>query len=405
MLRSPYLIAALIALCAVAWLYSGRLSGDAVRTPQPSLAELREQNRSQLEDREPTRVRARLSHAQLRVAQVSVRGRTHSNRSVLARAEVSGRVQALPLDKGDRVAAGDIICRLDPQDRAARVIQAREAVRQAQLDYEGALRLQRSGLHSQTAIAANRARLAAARADLVSRELDLANSDVRAPFGGIIEERPVEVGDFLQPGATCARIIEQDPMLLIGQVAERDVFAMRVGTPASARLIDGTEVRGTLKFIAQEAAPGTRTYAIEVAVPNPGLSLRSGVTAEIKVPVGTHLAHRIPPSLLTLDDQGRMGVRLVDDDDRVQFVHVDIISDDARGLWIAGLPDVARIITVGQELVVPGELVDVVLEVDPQMPVATPKPGSTDGPPTPALVPRRSNSPDNGAIDLAGAAT
>ncbi len=371
MLRSTYTVAALIALAAVFWLYSGVL-GDRQHAPAPSLAELREQNRSALEDRTPTRVRVRLSQAQPHANEIKVRGRTESNRIVSARAEVDGRITELPLDKGDVVAAGDIICRLDPQDRRARLSEAREALNEARINFEGAQRLARRGLQSETAIAAARARLASAQALLESRRLELANTAIRAPFDGIIESRPVELGDYLQPGQLCATVIDQDPILVVGQVSERDVGHLRPGMPARARLMDGRWIEGKVAFLGQQASATTRTYRLEIEAPNADLGIRSGMTAELRVPVATHLAHRVSPSLLGLDDAGRIGLRIVDDDARVEFVYVDVVSDDEHGMWVSGLPRTARIITVGQELVVPGERVDVVYEDQPSLPLAAP---------------------------------
>src|SRR5262249_33004901 len=116
----------------------------------------------------------------------------------------------------------------------------------------------------------------------------------------------------------------------------------------------------------------TRTYPVEIQVPNPAYALRSGVTTQISIPIETVLAHRISPALLALDDEGRVGVRTLDHENRVVFNLVKIINDEGGSVWITGLPEVATLITVGQELVVPHQQVDVVVEPPPEMPAAAP---------------------------------
>lgn len=377
-MRVNYIIAAAIGVAVGAWLLSGEI-GSKDAPPAPSLAQLRDQMSAIQVDRAPTRVRARVMRASMETADVKLRGRTESNRMVQVRAETSGRIVALPVLKGAVVEDGDLLCRIAVEDRQARLTEAGDAVAQAQLEYQGALKLKRQGYQSETAIASAKAKLAAAEAQLKRRQLDLANTEIHAPFGGIVEEQPVEIGDYLQTGAQCATVIDLDPMLLIGQVSERDVGKLKLNGPASATLLTGETVQGHISYIAQAAQPTTRTYRVEIEVPNSDYALRSGVTADIDIPVATFNAHHISPALLALDDEGNIGVRIVDANNIVRFVHVKIVKDNPSGVWIVGLPDVATIITVGQEMVVAGEEVEVVYEGN-EMPAAAPPPESGSSP-------------------------
>lgn len=371
-MKRNYIAAAAVAVAFALWLLSGQLGQQAETGPAPALSESRQAMMTLQEDT-PTRVRARVVRAQLQTADVVVRGRTEADRAVELRAQTSGRVVDLPRDQGDRVAAGDVICRIEDEERAARLQQAEERVRQNEIEFEGFSKLSERGFQSETAIATARANLATARADLEFRRIDLARTEIRAPFDGIVETRPAEIGDLLQVGSVCASVIDPDPMLLVGEVAERDVARVEPGIQATGRLITGDIVTGEVAFVAQTANPSTRTYRVEVRVPNPDLRLRGGITTEIRVPVETIRGHRIPAALLALDDRGDMGVRIVDEDDVVQFVYVDIIKDTPEGLWVAGLPELATIITVGQELVAPGETVEVSYEATAEMPAAAPE--------------------------------
>ena len=341
--------------------FSGQLGRTEDAGIAPSLAASREAMLAEAQDA-PVRVRARVLAAEIQTEDVIVRGRTEADRRVTVRAETTGRVVELAVDKGDRVAAGDLLCRIAVDTRGARLEEARQAVNQARIEFDGAQRLRERGLQSETAIAGAEARLATARANLAQSELDLQRTEVRAPFAGVVEARPVEIGDLLQAGSTCMTVVDPDPMMLVGQIAERDVSRVRPGARGFGALLTGQRVAGEVAFVASAGDPITRTFRVEVAVPNDDGELRDGITAEIRLPVEEFLAHRVPSSILALDDVGDIGVRILDANDRVRFVNVSVLKDAADGVWVRGLPDPAKVITVGQELVTPGQQVEVQLE-------------------------------------------
>ena len=369
-MRKTYIIAAVIAVAIGLWLFSGQLGkGEDVR--HATLAEQNTQSDAAAEDRVPTRVRARVSQAETYTASVLVRGRTENKRSVDVQAETQGRVESRPVEKGGRVEAGALLCRLAVEDRNAVLTEAREGFNQARIDYDGALRLKAKGFQADTDIARAKARLASAQASVERAKLAIARTYIRAPFDGIIEETQAEIGDYLQPGATCATVIDLDPMMLVGRVSERDVGRFSVGDDATAVLGDGTTLGGKVSFIGRQSDSSTRTYLMEISVPNADYSIRSGLTAQVKLPVGEVRAHLISPALLALDTAGNIGLRTLSEDDHVIWNNITIIDDAGAGAWITGLPDVARIITVGQELVVPGEQVEAVFEQVPTMPASS----------------------------------
>ena len=365
-MRGTYITALVITVVVGVWLLSGLLTATDAVEVHPSLAEANLLVAESADKGVPTAVRARVIHAQSHPERLTVRGRTENKRTVEVRAETRGRVTARPVERGHRVDAGDLLCRIAEEDRKARIRQGREAVNQARLEYAGSLKLKDRGFQSATAIAQARARLATAYAQHEAAELDLERTYIRAPFAGVIEDVLVEVGDYAQSGTACARIVDLDPMLLVGQLTERDVHRVAVGAPTTGALATGATVDGAISFVGQQADPETRTYRVEVTVPNPDYALRSGVTTEIDIRVGELLAHKITPAVLALDDEGNLGVRIVDPDERVRFRHIEVVADEADGIWVTGLPRQTTLITVGQELVVAGERVDVQLQAPPQ---------------------------------------
>ncbi len=356
-MRSTYLWAAGIAVLLLAWLASGQLNQEPV-VFDPSIAERNEQDLNQLNDQTPTRVRVVQSQAQLKTRYASVRGKTQNKRTVQVRTEIQGRVVNRAVERGQSVAANQLLCGLSVDDRQAALVESQQRVNQARIDYEGAKQLRAKGYNSESAIAAAKANLATARAELKRRDLALRKTEIRAPFAGFVEDVHLEIGDYAQPGTACATLVDLNPMLLVGRVSERVVLNIEPGIEAIGELADRSVVRGPITFVGQQDDPATRTYAIEVELNNESGKLRSGMTTQIRIPVEEAFAHKISPALFSLDNEGGYGVRVVNNNDRVEFYSVTIVAEDEDGVWVSGLPNTSNIITVGQELVISGERVD-----------------------------------------------
>ena len=182
---------------------------------------------------------------------------------------------------------------------------------------------------------------------------------VKAPFDGYLETFSVKEGDYLNTGAVCATIIDPDPMRLIGEVSEKEINFVKVGAKAGAELISGRKVEGVVSFVSTSANKGTRTFRVEIDVKNSDRSIRDGVSAQIEIEGDTILAHKISPSILMLGEAGELGIRTVNEDNQVEFKKIEILEDSMDGIWISGLPRNIRIITIGQEYVFQGQIVNV----------------------------------------------
>ena len=231
-------------------------------------------------------------------------GFTEADKFVQVRAELSGRLIARPAQQGDYVEEGDLICQL--------YIAGREAY-----------------------------------------------PKIVAPFSGYLETLRVEEGDFLNTGSVCAALIDPDPMLVVADIAEKDIAQVQLGSKASAKLISGRYISGEVTFIASSADKNTRTFRVEISVDNKDRTIRDGVSAEIYIKGKEEPAHKISPAILSLNDQGKLGVRTVTSDNRVEFKEINILEDTNSGMWVSGLGEDARIITLGQEYVFQGQTVNV----------------------------------------------
>jgi multidrug efflux system membrane fusion protein len=294
--------------------------------------------------------------AQHRDASVTVRGRTEALHSVDVKAQVDGVVQALHFKEGDFVKAGQVLCELQVNDRAAKLAQARAQVAETEQKYNADVALEKDGYLARTLLAESATALDTARASARAAELDLANTQIRAPFDGRIDNRYVNAGDLLHNGDKCALLIAPEPFLAIGMVSEHDVGSIKPGDLASATLVTGETVQGHVRFVANSADSATRTFRIEVELPNPTGNLRDGVSADIRIPVRNVQATKISSGILVLSDGGVIGVRVVENG-VVRFKPVQIVSDSPDGMWVTGLPNLAEVITVGQEFVSEGSRV------------------------------------------------
>jgi multidrug efflux system membrane fusion protein len=293
---------------------------------------------------------------------VRVRGRTQAFRHVEVRAEQSGRIVSEPVMRGARVSEGDLLCEIAVDDRASNLLEAQSRQEQAEFEYSASLDLQDRGLQSDVIVAQLKAALQSSKAGVARAELALQRTKIVAPFDGVVETRIVELGDLLNAGTVCASVLDDSPMLLVGLVPEQDIGSLSVGARVASELLTGQRIAGTVNYLARAADNVSRSYRIEVEVDSSFENIRQGITAEILVDSADIQAHLIPSSSLTLDDSGLIGVKTIGATNMVEFNNVEIVGDNTSamnpGVWVTGLSGTVNLITLGQEIVFPGQQVE-----------------------------------------------
>lgn len=353
--RRPYILAVLIAVALAAWLLSGDLGRPGAEGRESAA-------RDGTEEARELAVRVREMTASSVTREVRVHGDTAPSRTTVLAAEISGRIVATPVKRGARVEKGEVIARIEVGERRERLEQAEALVEQRELEHKGAQSLAASGYNAKVERAQAATALKQARAELREARLALERTEIRAPYAAVLRERDVEVGDFVQAGTEVARLIDVNPFVVSGDVAETEVGELSVGQPGVARLVTGRELEGHIRYIDPVAEQSTRTYTVELEVPNPERRLVAGMSAEMRIALDTVPAHKVSPAVLSLDDDGALGVKVVDAGGRVQFRPVEIIRAETDGVWLGGLGERIRLITVGQGFARPGERVRIVLE-------------------------------------------
>lgn len=292
------------------------------------------------------------SRAESLSSSLRMTGATEANRRVEVRAETSGVVAIAPR-KGARVRQGDLLCRQQIGARAARREAALARLNQALVEARAQQTLTDKGLAAANRTGAVRVEAEVLRAEIMQIDIEIGQLEIRAPFDGVIEGESAEIGALLQPGGICATVVDPDPLKVAGFVPEFQIGKLRLGETATATLVTGETVRGIITYIAQTADTATRTFEIEIDVPNPDYRLRDAVTARIEIALDSRAAHRLPQSALTLNGAGDIGV-MVDAGGKASFRAVEILRDDDSGVWVTGLGDAADVIVVGQEYVSEG---------------------------------------------------
>lgn len=357
--RSTWIAAALVVLL-VGWMGSGYLlPSEDMSIPQAAETRV-----------EPVAVAIEQSTVEPVTLFFQAEGQAQPDRDTSFRAETSGDVAEVLVMEGEDVDNGAVIARLSATRAEADLSRAQEELARAQREFDNASELLERGVATADRVSQARATLAAAEASITTAQEAIESLEIRAPFAGRIESLTLDAGEFVQAGAEVGRIVDNRPLMVAIQVPQQALGRIESGQTATVTFITGEEREGRVSFVSTAANSETRTFLTKITVPNEDGSIPAGISAEIRVPTGEAYAHFVQPSTISLSPEGRLGVKTVGDDDRVVFNPIKVVRAEIDGLWVTGMPETSRIITVGQGFVSEGEAV-------------APSPAS-EGPQTPA---------------------
>ena len=315
---------------------------------------------------------------------------TEVERRADVRARTGSTVQEWLVERGDDVVAGQTLLRLDPDDRPARRAQAlatiaqgeagifqseanlaaanaqlsqaetnlkdaqdnladtqtlvdggargANALRDAQVRVEQAqqnLSVAQSGLsQAEAGMAQAEATLLSAQANLEQIDLDIDRLTITAPFAGRIEDRLVELGSSINPGEAVARLAEMDTIKVTAQVTDDLRQILQMGQEIDVTIgADETRHQGTLTFIGATSGDQTRTFEVQITLPNPidpsgQYTFADNQFARAFFEEPEQQVYRIPLSTLTSasikdDGTGSTGLRVVDETSRVAFLPLE----------------------------------------------------------------------------------
>lgn len=336
-------LALLITVGAILWLLTGVFSGSEKPQDETAATPLPNVTLSEIAPQPYTRV-------------VTLVGRSEADVTVHLAAQTAGSVAAIPVQKGDYVTAGTALLKINLNTRMEDLKAAKANLAAERVQVESARKLHTEGFASDTTLAQREAAVANAEQALARIERDIAYTTVQAPLAGIIETKHVEVGDYVQIGTALFELVGQEKFLITGFAAQQDRNLIQVGQSATAKLVNGQEVTGTIRFVATQAEATTRTYRVEMQVDGSQYTIPTGMTATLMIPTQQQLAYSLPHSVLVLADDGTLGVMQAING-KAKFQQVTLLQDTADGVWVEGLPENGvTLITRGQAAVQDGTL-------------------------------------------------
>ncbi|HLT13069.1 MAG TPA: efflux RND transporter periplasmic adaptor subunit [Marinobacter sp.] len=340
-------LSVLVIVVLVIWMATGdiKMASDEA-PPEP-----------EQEQRELTRVDVEVLEAVAYQPELKLQGQVEPWQLVMVSARAAGTVESLQVGLGDQVTAGQKLLTLSTDGRDAVAARWQSRIRKLEADLSAARQLKARNLAAETELLSLQSELAAARAEMKAAELVLQHLEPNAPFDGVVNRREVDPGTLVQVGTPLFELVQIDRLKATGRVPQQTVKDVEPGQGVEVNLLDGTRLGGVVSFVASAADPATRSFAVEVVVENPELKRAAGGTANLNIRLPEQKATFISPAYLSLNDDGRPGVKYVDSDNKVVFQTVKLLGISTSGAWVSGLPDEIRLITRGAGFVAPGETV------------------------------------------------
>ena len=413
-MKKSIFIASFILLLVVGWIGSGQLSNNVIAQDDntqevPETETSYSKNAENNKDEEFTfSVETKVFTSKLIDQSIELQGQTIHNKKIDVKSETSGNIDSIEFSRGDKVSQNAEMITISLEDRNEKLLSAKkdlerlskelilneknrdnllrqnvERIELYEIEYASAKQLIDKGLSSKSKLSLASFNLANAKADkedikikfestlanleaqisnvksvLKNIKLDIDKTSIKAPFDGIISEKMVEETEFISLGTPLFTIIDLDPIKIEGYLSEFDINKVSVGTKAMIEDSNGIKKNGIISFISPSAETSTRTFEITIEADNKDLSYKSGITTKIIIKGSELKAHKIPPSILTLLDDGTVGVKAVDSDNNVTFYPTKTIKDTIDGMWVSGLPEKVNLIVSGQEYISIGEKIN-----------------------------------------------
>lgn len=343
-------ISAVLAACAVAAILGGCGAGEAPAADNGNVAEER-----------LTQVQVEAVEPRPAVETIEIAADVAGARRATLAAEVDGTVEAIEVDLGDRVSAGEVLIRIDTRSVATEVEEAEANYAQAEEDAARAEALFEKRSITRDRLTTTRTALEVSRARLESVRIRLAKSTIRAPWAGEIAERMIEVGDFVDVGQGVLELVQTDRLKIRAEVAAEDARHIQAGESATLRLqaLPGETFEAKIVRIGASLSSTSRTLPIEVELENPGGRLKPGMFGRLTLPRRELEAALLVPLASLVDYEDGKVVYVVEDGvaQRRPVQPGAVIGD--RVVIESGLSGGDRVIIRGQDQVADGQPVGV----------------------------------------------
>ncbi|MCO4784601.1 efflux RND transporter periplasmic adaptor subunit [Marinomonas atlantica] len=362
-LKQGPILAVGIAVIAITWMFIG---GHGITHAQSSQVNESQTNQNTPDNEpiksatsSPFKVQTQISNAQTIQDALQLSGQTEANHTLSITAQSSGRVTSVNAKQGDTIQSGANLITIDDRALRSKIQYAEALIKQNTLELEGIKRLTSQKLTSDVSVASAETKLANAKANLTSLQIDLENHHISAPFSGFINNMSIQTGQWLNAGELVAEVIDLSPLKITANVPQIDLANISLDRPVAIEINGGHRVMGNIQFISKLADSRTRTFPIEIEIPNLDSSISAGLSTTIQIPLSEALAHKLSPALLSISEDGQMSVKTVSDNNLVEVHEVVVVRSERSHVYVKGLPDTVKLITTGQGFVNAGDKVEV----------------------------------------------
>jgi len=407
-MKRSVIIAFVIFISVTGWFLSGTISiGNENQNDQQYDVSSNEDNIDINNDK--LKVESQIVHSEEIKESITLQGQTIHNRTIDIKSETTGNIVNKNYKRGKIVTSDEILVEISIEDRQEllnsytkelernkkeilinekkrdnSVFKINEQIKLYEIEYQSAKQLIDKGLSSKSKLSLASFNLANAKSNLndinlnyqlqvailetqlanikskiKNIKIDIDNTKIKSPFSGIINNSYVEIGDYVRPGNVLFSVVDLNPIKIQGYLSESDINRVKVGTIAIVSNSNSITKKGEITFISPTAETSTRTFEITIEANNDDLLFKSGITSSITIEGDSIKAHKIPPSVLTLQDDGTVGVKTIDKDNKVVFYPIKKEIDTIDGMWVSGLPDKVRLIITGQEYITVGQFVEI----------------------------------------------
>jgi len=407
-MKKSLIVSFILFLAVIGWFLSGRISiGDEHENDQV-FDESSNVNNNDTQNN-ILKVESQIVYSEEIFQTITLQGQTIHNRTIDIKSETTGNIINKNYKRGKIVTSDEILVEISMEDRQEllnsyikelernkkeifinekrrdnSIFKIKEQIKLYEIEYQSAKQLIDKGLSSKSKLSLASFNLADATYNLKDIELnyqsqvtnletqlanikskikkikiDIDNTIITSPFSGIINKSYVEIGDYVRPGNVLFSVVDLNPIKIQGYLSESDINNVKVGTNAIVSNSNSITKTGKITFISPTAETSTRTFEIIIEANNDDLLFKSGITSSITIKGGSIKAHKIPPSILTLQDDGTIGVKTINENNKVVFYPINKEIDTIDGMWVSGLPDKVRLIITGQEYITSGQIVDI----------------------------------------------
>jgi RND family efflux transporter MFP subunit len=251
---------------------------------------------------------------------LTLTGTLRASQSTELAADVNGKVTQTFVERGQTVKRGQLIALVDSRfaSFAATAAQAQAKVAQSQLEQakrecERVKHLLDTGAISQAEYDRQTAQCTsqqfsaeAAEAQVQTATKTLGDSNIRSPFDGVIGERFINVGQYVQPQTRVASIYNPDPLRLELTVPEANVASIQPDMSVAFTVMAFGDQRfsGNVKYISPNIRESSRDLVIEAVVPNGDMKLKPGMFAVARIELGDKVRPVVPSAAVVKDDTG-----------------------------------------------------------------------------------------------------